>query len=181
MFPNDTITVFREFSGVGSVTIATGTTPKTVLAVSSESDGNDVFVTFLCGSDIISKTYGKSGSQGNFDQILMNYKCSQPLTVSKTKNEFVSVNISYLPYFATTSQNTQQNLSFYNPTSTIASTSDIKVYGAISAGELLIAFILLVFAVAGLLSFLARAFGSVKTKKKMIEYSSGDVPIHEEL
>ncbi len=69
----------------------------------------------------------------------------------------------------------------FNPTSTISSSTDITVYGYFSAGEILIAFLLVLLIFLQLLGFLIKSLGAINTKKRYIEYSNGDVPINEQL
>jgi hypothetical protein len=69
----------------------------------------------------------------------------------------------------------------YNPNAGINSPADISVYGAFSAGEILIGFLLLLIVWIMVLYILIKALYQITTGKKYIEYSNGDVPITREL
>jgi hypothetical protein len=69
----------------------------------------------------------------------------------------------------------------YNPTTTINSTSSVKVYGAISSGEIIISILLLIIIVIFLLKNIADALARVNTRKKYLGYSNSDVEIKDDL
>lgn len=69
----------------------------------------------------------------------------------------------------------------YNPTTTIATSTDIKIYGAMSAGEVIIALFLFVVIFLKMVELLARALSAIKTKKRFLGYGGGDVEIREDL
>ena len=79
---------------------------------------------------------------------------------------------------------TTTNSSFsagFNPTTTIASTSDVQVYGYFSAGEVLISFLLLCIVVLMLINLLVKALSNISTKKTYLQYGGGDVEIRKDL
>lgn len=72
-------------------------------------------------------------------------------------------------------------LNAYNPTTTIASSSDIKIYGSMSAGEIVISLLLFILIWIKLLEMLARGLSNIKTKKTFLSYSGGDVEIRDDI
>jgi len=73
------------------------------------------------------------------------------------------------------------NSEIYAPTTTIASTTDIQVYGSFTAGEILTIMLMFLLIVIELLKMLFRALDRIGTKKKYIAYASSDVEIREDL
>lgn len=69
----------------------------------------------------------------------------------------------------------------YNPTTTISSTTDIAIYGSMSAGEILIALFLFILIWIKLLSFIPAALDRVKTKRKFLGYNGGDVEVRDDI
>lgn len=69
------------------------------------------------------------------------------------------------------------NIQAYNPTSTIATTTDIKIYGAMSAGEVLIATLLFCMIIFMVTATFIKALDRIKTKKKYIAYKHNEVEI----
>jgi hypothetical protein len=70
----------------------------------------------------------------------------------------------------------------YSPTTTIATSTNIKIYGAFSAGEVLIALFLFLLIVIELSkTIIAQGLSNIKTKKKFLGYSGGDVEVREDL
>ena len=72
-------------------------------------------------------------------------------------------------------------LNAYNPTTTISSSSDIQIYGAMSAGEIMISFFLLIQIILIMTYFLIKSLSKIETQKEYIEYTNGDVPISKNL
>jgi hypothetical protein len=68
----------------------------------------------------------------------------------------------------------------YNPTTTIASSSDIQIYGSISAGELLVSLFLFLLLWIKLIELIAGGLDKLKTKKKFLGYNGGDVEIRDD-
>lgn len=66
-------------------------------------------------------------------------------------------------------------------TSTIASSTDIYIDPVISAGDVLISLLLFLLFWAKLMEMVARGLSSVKTKRKFLGYSGGDVEIREDI
>jgi len=73
------------------------------------------------------------------------------------------------------------NNEIYAPSTTISSSTSIQVYGSFTAGEVIMALMMFVLIVIELAKMLARALSGVKTKKKFLGYSGGDVEIRDEL
>ena len=69
----------------------------------------------------------------------------------------------------------------YNPTTTIASSTSIQVYGSMTAGEVLIILLLFLIIVLKLTEYMAKALSIIKTKKRFLGYGGGDVEIREDL
>ncbi len=69
----------------------------------------------------------------------------------------------------------------YNPTTTISSSTSIQIYGAFSAGEILISFLLICIITMKIMEFIAAALSNIKTKKTYMAYGGGDVEIREDL
>lgn len=80
---------------------------------------------------------------------------------------------------ATSSQNIVLNA--YNPTTTIATSTDIKIYGSFSAGEILISLLLFIAIFIKLMEYVAKGLNKIVTKKKFLGYSNSDVEIREDL
>ena len=101
MFPTDTISVdFNTTVTADSLNqlIVAGTSTKTILAVSYSSNlSKDVSV--YCGSNSGGNApviYSSKGSPNNNAQILLVYKCSQPIYADKMGRTWL--NMTYLPY-----------------------------------------------------------------------------------
>lgn len=69
----------------------------------------------------------------------------------------------------------------FNPTTTIATTSDIQLYGFFSAGDVMIIFLLFCIVCIQLFSLLASALMGINIKKKWLAYGGGDVEVKEEI
>jgi hypothetical protein len=85
-------------------------------------------------------------------------------------------------YFYTSSSSQQIASSSTNLASTsIATSTDIVILPQFSAGEVLISFLLFVLVLLELLKMTLSALDRVKTKKKYLGYSGGDVEIRDDL
>jgi len=84
-------------------------------------------------------------------------------------------------YWQFNNETCNYNSGIYAPTTTIASSTDIQVYGSFTAGEVLVAFFLFVLIVIELVKMLAHSFNKINTKKKFLSYSGGDVEVTEDL
>ena len=73
------------------------------------------------------------------------------------------------------------NSQMYAPSTTIASSTDIALYGSFTAGEVIIAVMMFFLIVIELVKMLARSLGQVETKKTFVSYSGGDVEIRKDL
>lgn len=69
----------------------------------------------------------------------------------------------------------------YAPTTTISSSTDIVAVGSFSAGEMMISVLLFVLILLQLGQYLAQALRRVRTGKKFLSYSGGDVEIRHDL
>lgn len=98
MFPVDSITESIELFGVDSFNFAGGSSaPKTVLNVAMQQSGLQSETQLLCGASVIAKNYDR-----DLEQVLMNSKCFEVLSVNKTgvaDDSFII--ITYVPYDTT--------------------------------------------------------------------------------
>jgi len=173
MLPFDTITIFNEISGTVQHTLVSGNDPKTIIAVSMQQSKDLSDTILLCGNDILAKNYAK-----DLPQNIVNYPCSDDIIISKTGNDLASVIISYVPY--STSDLATSTQYGYNPTANIASSSDIQVYGSISAGEIMVSLFLFLLLWVKLVEVLAKGLDKLKTKKTFISYQNGDVEVRDD-
>ena len=173
MFPNDAITVFEELNGPQTVNITGNNGPNTILSVAIQQSNVSSDTEIRCGGDTVAKNYAT-----NFSAVPMKYDCDDDIILTKTGNDDASIIVTYVPYFLSDYSTTTQY--GYNPTPGIASSGDIALYGAMSAGEILLAFLLLgqIFMLG--LYMLIKSIGKITTRKKYIEYTTGDVPITQE-
>lgn len=81
---------------------------------------------------------------------------------------------------SSTPTNTPVSMIGYNPTTTISSSTDIKIYGSFSAGEIIISILLLMIFTVKVAELLAKSLSSVNIKKKFLGYNGGDVEIRED-
>lgn len=69
------------------------------------------------------------------------------------------------------------NSSIYAPTTTIASSTDIQVYGSFTAGELIMAFLMFCLIVIELGKIIANGLEKINTKRTFIRYRDADTEI----
>jgi hypothetical protein len=169
--PNDTITEYRSLTGNTTVTVVSGNSPKTILGVSMQQSKDLSDTWLICGNDILAKNYAK-----DLPYVPLNFQCANDIKISKTGNDESSVIINYVPYFTSAfSTSTQYG---YNPTNNIASSTDVQVYGAISAGEIVISLLLIFQLFIAITAFVIKSIWKISTQKTYIEYSNADVPIN---
>ncbi len=169
LFPYDAITFTTEISGVTSQNIMPGSTPKTVLSVAMQQENQASNTVVECGSNLIAKNYAT-----NFSAVPMSYRCFDTLRVSKTGNDKSTVIVTYVPYdISTTTPD-------YNPSTNIASSSDIKIYGSMTAGEVLISFLIFSLICVLLTRYMIQGLDKIKTKRKYLQYGGGDVEVRED-
>jgi len=65
----------------------------------------------------------------------------------------------------------------FNPTTTIASSSDVQIYNYMSSGELLISLFLFLTILLHMIALLANSFVNTTVKRKYLAYGGGDVEI----
>lgn len=174
MFPNDAITISEPISGITSIQITSGGGPNTILAVSMQQENNSSDTTIECGNDAVARNYAT-----NFSVVQMNYQCDDNIIISKTGNDEAFVIVTYVPYFTGDFSTTTEG-TIYNPTTDISSSSDIAVYGSISAGEFIISGILLMAILLKCMELLSKGLCSITTERKFLKYNGGDVPIEKE-
>jgi len=176
MFPNDSISLFHSITGNTSYNFVTGTAPKTILAVAMQQSKDLSDTILYCGTTPIAKNYAK-----DLPQILMNYQCANTISISKTGMDESSVNITYVPYFTSDfSTTTPVDQLGFNPTTTIASSTDVQLYGFFTAGDVVISILLILVIGLMLLRNMALALSPIKTKKKVLQYGGGDVEMRED-
>lgn len=175
IFPSDAITIFETAQGNITTTIINNNDPLTILAITFQQEKDLSDTILYCGNDPLAKNYGK-----DFAQSFTNYKCDDDIILNKTGNDEASLIITYIPYYQSDTGTTTSELG-YNPSTNIASSSDIQVYGSFSAGEILIAFLLLCMILLSLIKGIAGALSHIQTKKKYLGYSGGDVERRDDL
>jgi len=79
------------------------------------------------------------------------------------------------------SETCSYNTAVYAPTTTITASSSIALYGSITAGELLIILFTFIMIILELTKMLIKALDRIRTKKKFLNYSGGEVEVKEEL
>jgi len=173
IFPTNAITKSIEVSGTGS-TIIENTGQWTVLGFSTQQENTASLTELRCNTQKIATNYAVS-----LDQQLLQYECNGTLNINKTGNDKSFNIITYVPGYVRNATSTLAQ--GYNPPTSIATSTDVVVYGSLSAGEILIAFMLFAMITIYLTELLARALGFVKTKKKFLAYNGGDVEIRDDL
>lgn len=171
IFPTNAITKSVEVSGNG-VTNIENSGNWTVLAFSTQQENTASLTQLRCGTTVINTNYAV-----DLSQVLMQYECTGTLNISKTGADKSFNVITYVPGFVRSATTTLG----YNPPTSIASSTNVIVYGSLSAGEILIAFLLFSMILLQLTSFISRALDRVKTKKKFLAYNGGDVEIRNDL
>jgi len=170
MFQNDAITSFHELIGPSTFDVTTSNGPHTILGVAMQQSNTSSNTVVKCGNDIIAKNYAT-----NFSNVPMNYQCNDDIIISKTGNDDASVIVTYVPYLTGAYSTTTQF--GYNPTANIASSSDVQVFGSISAGEIVIVAVLMIGLLLKCMELLARGISSIKINRDFLGYSGGDVPV----
>lgn len=173
MIPNDTITHSQEYCGPQSVIISSGD-QHTILGVAMQQSNVSSDTTVECGNIAVAKNYAT-----NYSHVPMNYQCEDNIELTKTGNDCAFVILNYTPYLTSDYSTTTQY--GFNPPTNISSSSDVVLYGSFTSGELMIAFLLFLHLFLTLLYTMVKSLKGIKTKKKYIEYSNGDVPISEQL
>jgi len=179
IFPNDTVTLIDEINGSGQIQLTSGGSPKTILGVSIQksgggSSGNAIV---FCGADTVSTAYSN-----NHNYTFLNYQCNDNIIIEKSGNDNGSFTINYVPYLTGELSTTTVVGYFegYNPSKEIATSTDISVYGAISAGELVISIILIMMFLFKILEMLAKSLQDISTQRKFLDYQGGEVNIRKD-
>lgn len=176
IFPNDTVTLLDEINGNGSLQLTSGGNPKTVLGVDIQKTGGgqsgDAII--YCGGDIISLAYST-----NHSYTFLNYQCNDNIIVSKTGQDKAFFTINYVPYLTYDLSTTTVVGYFegYNPSKEISTSTDLNVYGAISAGELIISVLLIMMLLFKLIEMLAKSLQDITTQRQYLDYGGGEVNI----
>lgn len=171
MFPSNAQTYFGEFTA-STTSIFEDANEFTILNISSTVSNTNSPLFIKCGN----QTVFSQRAVGNKDAFV-SIECGQPLVFQKTGGNIGSVNVTYVPFFASEATSTSEI--GYNPLvlSDSATTSDVAIYGSISAGEFLIASILILGIFIALLNLLARSLAGVVTHRKIMAYERAEVPI----
>lgn len=73
------------------------------------------------------------------------------------------------------------NSGVYAPTTTIASSTDIQVYGSFTAGELIMAFLMFCLIVIELGKIIANGLEKINTRRQFIRYRDADTEITDDI
>jgi len=172
MYPNDAITVVQEING-NTTWVVTNSGNYTILAVAMQQENVASNTIIQCGSNIVAKNYAT-----NFSNVTMNYQCqNKVIQVVKTGNDHSTVIITYVPYLTNNYATTTEA---YNPVYNIASSSDVKIYGSITAGEVLIISLILIGLLFKSFELMARGLSGLRLKRRFLRYNGGDVPMDDE-
>lgn len=168
MFPNSALTIYDEINGSGSDLIFDNGSSTILAFTLTQSEPSNV-TELQCGGETLAKNYATTT---NFS-VLLSAPCTEGVTVENDGPGNVSFSLVYVPYLKT---EVQPN---YEPTLNIATSSDIQVYGSMSAGEAILSLLLLMLIVIELFKTLAQSLRTVNKKRKQLAYSGGDVDINE--
>lgn len=171
MFQNQAQTQYFLINGNTTATLFSG--ENTILNISAESNGDDN-LQIRCDTDFIFTPNKKD----KFYDSQMNYKCDGDIIVQNIKNDSSYVVLTYIDFI---DNSTTTDVTGFDPSTEISSSSDIQVYGYMSSGEILIAFLLLLIIILQLFGYLASALNKITTKKTYLGYNGGDVEIREDV
>lgn len=104
--------------------------------------------------------------------VVLNWSGAQAGTHHFTALNYVKYDLTKIS--TTTSQS-------YNPSTQISSSTDIQVYGSITAGEMFISVLLFAMIFITLLKMLFSSLDRIKTRRQYIAYSNSDVEIRDEI
>lgn len=168
--PTDSITLGYYTEVAGVFTLLNNSDDITIVTIGMANAGQSTGMLY-CGDDVIASNV--KSSTGVTPVVI---PCSENITFQSMSPGEASTIINYVPYdLSVTATST------YNPNLGISSTSDISLYGSMSAGDILIAFLLLMQLFLIILYLLIKSIFGVTTSKKYIQYSNGDVPINKDL
>jgi hypothetical protein len=173
MFPNDAITESFELTTPATL-IVTDPGEYTILNVSLNQQNNNSPVRVECGNALVWRSYN-----AGISNIPISYNCeNQVIEIIKTGSNPVFASITYVPYLL---DNVQATSSVgYNPSTEISSSSDVQVYGSISAGEFIISLFLLTLVLFKVMELIAKGLSKFSIKRKYLKYGGGDVPVVKE-
>lgn len=174
MFPGDAITYYGEFTA-STTSIFEDADEFTILNINSSVSNNNSPLFVRCGSEVI-YSHRLAGQKDTF----LNEQCNGVLVFQKTNNNIGTVNITYVPRFTELSTSSAMSTVGYNPSSDISSSSDVQIYGSISAGEFIISAFLLIFLVFKMMELIARGLSGITTNRQLMRYNGGDVPVDKE-
>jgi hypothetical protein len=90
MFDEGAVTVIHELVGAGSYIIVNDTNLKYIQSVAMQQSGVASVSEIYCGTDVVARNYGK-----DFPAVLMQYRCTDIIQVSKTGNDSSTFIITY--------------------------------------------------------------------------------------
>lgn len=177
MFQNDAVTYVNEISGATTdIFTDSGDYTVTLVSIVVSDDTNEVEL--KCGDDLIAKVYATPFNNIPFSlvSVPMNYQCADDiLQISKTGAGNATSIVTYVPYLTGNYSTTTQF--GYNPDGDISTSTDVQIFGSISAGELIISSILLMMLLFKGMELIARGLSGIQLKRKFIKYQGGDVPV----
>ncbi len=172
MFPNDSITESFELTAPATL-IVTDPGDYTILNISLTQQNTNSPVRVECGNNLVLRSYN-----AGFSEVAMSYNCeNQNIEIIKTGNNPIFATVTYVPYLLDDVQNNASSTVGYNPSTEISSSSDVVVYGSISAGEFIISVFILMLILLKLFELLARSMSNFSIKRKYLRYGGGDVPV----
>ncbi len=171
MFPNDSITESFELLAPATL-IVEGPGEYTILNVSLTQSNTNSPLRLECGNNLILRSY-----TAIYQNVPMLYNCeNENIEIIKTGTQPAFATITYVPYLLDEVQVASSSVG-YNPPSEISSSSDVIVYGSISAGEFIISIFLLLIVFLKMCELLAKSLSRFTTKNKYLRYNGGDVPV----
>ena len=97
MFPFETQTIFSTLSGNTTTTFLVVTEPIYILKTRGQQSRNVSETKIFCGSEKIFNNYEK-----DYTIDLLNYKCSEDITIAKTGQDEAFVSLSYIKVASST-------------------------------------------------------------------------------
>lgn len=171
MLPIGTQTIHLYAVGNGTTMLVNDLTDKTILGVAMQQENTASLTTLRCGSDHVVTNYAT-----NLSYIPMDYNCDESINVQKTGNDTASIIVNWLPFITD-----DYATSTYNPPTEISTSSDVIIYGSMSAGEVLISFFLFIIIMVLATKTIAQGLSKVKTGKTFLQYNGGDVEMRNDL
>jgi len=141
VFPNDAITKTFHITGASTQTITGGSS--TILGVQAMQSAQASNTSVLCGANEVFLNMAK-----DTPFILMNYVCSDTLTIVKTGNDTSFTTITYVPYVISSSNS---DMGSFNQ-SLANNATPLKTFAFMTAGDIAIVLMLFVLIMLSLLT-----------------------------